>query len=155
MNHYPLKSDEFQQLLNFKDWNIHEVSFDDIQRIPNIPRRPDAVAVFASGDMSATKVLNGITAVFGMDVIVHERRPNILKNEPDLNIYHCVIHKLDNPHNGYSYIMHGPSSSETLFKHWEDESILDLYINLAKRTENESAEQGGPECLQGAGFPDP
>jgi hypothetical protein len=132
MKKYALKEEEFQGLLAYRDWEIKEISFDDIQRLLHVPRRNDVVAIFASGDMIATKVLNGIESVFGMDVIVHETRPKTEKNEPELNIYHCVIQKLKNPINGYGYIMHGPSESETLFGHWKDVSVLDDYIKLTE-----------------------
>lgn len=132
MKKYALKEDEFIGLQLYADWEIHEISLAHIQQLPHIPRRDDAIAIFASGDMTQTKVLNGIEAVFGMDVIAQETNPQIEKNEPELNIYHCVIQKLSQPKNGYGYIMYGPSQSETLFGHWKDESVLDDYLKLTE-----------------------
>ena len=132
MKRYALTEDEFQGLQSYTDWSIHEISFKEIQNMPHIPRRDDVIAIFVSGDMNATKILNGIESVFGMDVIAQELKPNISKNEPELNIYHCVFQKLKNPINGYGCIMHGPSKSETLFGHWQNESVFDQYIKLAE-----------------------
>jgi hypothetical protein len=132
MNPYPLTETQFTGFCQYKDWDIREISSQDLSRIPHIPRREDVVATFVSGDMNATKVLNGIHSVIGMDIIVHERRPDVAKNEPPLNIYHCVIQKLSKPAHGYTHLMYGPSESDTLFGHWKDISVLDEYIKISK-----------------------
>jgi hypothetical protein len=133
MSRYPLTEAQFLAFGAQADWRINEASFSEIYRLPNIPRKSDIVGTFISGDMNATKMLNGIDSVIGLDVLVYERNPHIDKEEPPLNIYHCVIQKLSAPVGPYGYLMYGPYKDGTLCGHWRDEAVIDEYRDALNR----------------------
>lgn len=124
----PITQKQFEVFFGNPDWRITEIPQDRIAQIINLPRPNDVLAVYSSGDMNATKILNGVQAVVGMDVIAHETHPRA--GEPELNIYHVVVQKLAAPVQQFSYLMHVAYTNETLKGHWRGADALDEYINL-------------------------
>ena len=126
VNRYPLTAQEFERLKS-SGWEIRELPRSEWAHIPNLPRRDDLVAVFYSGCMNQEKVLNGISSVAGFDAVAFESRPK--PGEPELNVYHGVIQKVDETKNAKPFILHAPSTEETLFGHWGGYEMLQKYLN--------------------------
>ena len=132
MKRIPITEEQFRVFFGNPDWRITEVPYDRVSQIVDLPRKSDVVCVFASGDMNETKILNDVCAVLGMDVIAQETRPNTKKNEPELNIYHVVVQKLQTPVCDYRYLMHIAYTEETLFGHWRGVDVLDRYVDATQ-----------------------
>jgi hypothetical protein len=128
MKPFPITQAQFDIMLGNPDWNITEIPQNLLASIPDLFRRPDVVAVYTSGDLTQTKVLNGIEAVLGMDVIALEPRP--VPGEPELNIYHTVVRKLEQPIGDYRYVVHAGFRDDTIGGHWRGPDALDQYVNL-------------------------
>jgi hypothetical protein len=79
----------------------------------------------ASGSTSDPRILNGISAVAGADVLAIETNP--VPGEPEGNAYHFVIEKIKHP--DFPYLMHGPFKSGTIVPHWYDSDDLDAYFS--------------------------
>lgn len=126
MNRYPLTQAQFETLRG-SDWKIQELPYSEWDKVPNLPRRDDVVAVFYSGCMNQTKCLNGISSVVGFDIVAHEERPQ--PGEPTLNVYHAVIQQLDATRNPVPFLLHAPFRDETLFGHWGGYELLQKYID--------------------------
>jgi hypothetical protein len=126
MNRYPLTQTQFETLRG-SDWQIQELPYSEWDKVPNLPRRDDVVAVFYSGCMNQTKCLNGISSVVGFDIVAHEERPQ--PGEPALNVYHAVIQQLDAARNPVPFLLHAPFRDETLFGHWGGYELLQKYID--------------------------
>lgn len=126
MKRYPLTAEQFE-VLRGEGWEIRELPRSEWDRIPNLSRRDDLVAVFYSGCMNQGKLLNGIQAVAGFDAVVQETKPK--PGEPELNIYHGVIQQLDTTRNAVPFLLHAPFTEETLFGHWGGYGTLQEYID--------------------------
>lgn len=122
-NKYPLTEEQFKCLKGLENWDVFEIPVAEWQRIPNLPRMEDTIAVMASGGFLGT-TLNQITAIIGLDILVHETRPT--PGEKAGNAYHMVIQKISDIR--YPYLMHGPFRSETLVPHHFDVSDLNIYF---------------------------
>lgn len=118
----PLTNEQFSQL-EATGWVIDEVPREHWDKIPGLQRLHDTFAVFASGCVVNPLVLNGISAVAGIDVLAYESRP--MAGEPPGNAYHYVVQKTGDPR--YPYLLHGPFRSETIVDHWFDAPQLDRY----------------------------
>lgn len=89
---------------------------------PGIQRKQDMLGAFISGDLNATKTLNGQKAILGMDVFIYEHRQKTEKGEWHVNVYDYVItrtRRIDFP-----FCLHGPFTKEALVGHWPE--CLDL-----------------------------
>jgi hypothetical protein len=128
MKRIPITEEEFRVLYGNPEWRITEIPQERIGQIPHLPRPDDVIGVYTSGDLNGPKILNGISSVLGMDVIAQETNPNVGKNEPELNIYHVVVQKLENPIQDFQYLMHVAYRDETLAGHWRSADALDEYI---------------------------
>ena len=119
----PLTQDQFDELQLLPDWQIDEVPQEHWKKIPGLARPDDTFAVMASGSISNPQTLNGINAIAGLDILVHEgrRKPDELPG----NAYHFVIQKIDDPR--YPYLIHGEFKSETIVPHWFEADNLDVY----------------------------
>lgn len=116
---------QYDALSNDDDWHISELTMPTVHATPGVQRKDDIIGVFISGDANATKILNGMEAVMGMDVIVYEHSPKVAKGEGHINVYHYVVTKtgrLDFP-----YILHGPFTREALQAHWPPDLDLSPY----------------------------
>lgn len=120
-----LTEDQFRLLKTTDGWNIDEVPSEHWSKIPGLQRLEDTVGIMASG--SNAQILNGVRAVVGIDVLVHERNPMIHKNEPEGNAYHYVVQKINDSR--FPYILHGPFKAQTIVPHWFEADALDVYWN--------------------------
>lgn len=136
MNRYPLTHAQFETLRG-TDWKIQELPRSEWDKVPNLPRRDDVVAVFYSGCMNQEKCLNGISSVVGFDIVAHEERPQ--PGEPALNVYHAVIQQLDPTRNSAPFLLHAPFHDETLFGHWGGYELLQKYVNALTPQPNTEA----------------
>jgi hypothetical protein len=123
MKRTPLTEAQFGLLGKLDGWTIDEVPKEKWNFIPALERKADTFAVMASGCCQDPKVLNGINAIVGFDVLAHER--NQKPKEPEGNAYHYVVQKISHPN--YPYLLHGPFRSETLVEHWFDCPQLENY----------------------------
>lgn len=128
MKRIPITEEQFQVFYGNPNWHITEVPQSHIGQIVNLPRPNQVVAVYSSGDLNGPKILNGISSVLGMDVIAQETTPNVAMNEPELNIYHVIVQKLEAPVHNFKYLMHVSYTEETLGGHWRGADALDEYI---------------------------
>jgi len=108
-----------------EDWRIVELDLPGIRATPGVQRTADLLGVFGSGDGTATKTLNGQLAVFGMDVIIYERRPKIAFGEGCVNVYHYVVTRTGRSE--LPYWLHGPFTREALQSHWPLDLDLSPY----------------------------
>jgi hypothetical protein len=122
----PLTQADFDKLYCASGWEIKEVDLQTLHATEGIERKKDLIGAFASGDANATKNLNNLDAIFGMDVIVHEQNPMRDKNEGDVNVYHYVIKRTDRT--DYPYLMFGPYLGDTLMGHWPTQLDVDIYF---------------------------
>ncbi|NOS70276.1 MAG: hypothetical protein HOP33_10135 [Verrucomicrobia bacterium] len=143
MKRIPITEEQFRVFFGNPEWRITEVPQARIEQIVDLPRKNEVVAVYSSGDLNQRKILNGVSAVLGADVIAQETRPNVEKNEPELNIYHVVVQKLPVPVQGYQYLMHVAYTGETLFGHWRSADVLDDYIKVPQSRFGEFFSQTG------------
>ena len=132
MKRIPITEEQFRVFFGNPDWRVTEIPQERIEQITDLPRRSDVVAVYSSGDISQTRILNGVSSVLGMDVIAQETRPKKERKEPELNVYHVVVQKLQMPVHDYRYLMHVAYTGETLFGHWRGVDVLDEYIIVAQ-----------------------
>jgi hypothetical protein len=121
----PITKKQYAQFFTTVEWNIDEVPQKNWGKIPRLVRQKDTLAIMASGTISDPKVLNGIHAIAGFDVLVHEPNPMVHKDEPEGNAYHYVIQKISDDR--FPYLMYGPFKSETRVKHWFQADDLDSY----------------------------
>jgi hypothetical protein len=106
---------EYDALAQSSDWRKVELGLDAIQGTPGIQRKADLLGAYQSGDATVVKNLNGRNAIFGMDVIVYERRPKCKQGESWVNAYHYTITKTDDP--TLPFCLEGPFTKETLIGH--------------------------------------
>jgi hypothetical protein len=123
LNRTPLTEDQFEKMRISTDWSIDEVPPDVWDNIPKLPRRDNLLCVMASGTITDSRILNGIYAIGGMDVLAIE--DNRQPNEPEGNSYHLVFAKINDPR--YPYLMIGPFKSETRVPHWYNADDLSVY----------------------------
>ena len=119
----PLTKEQFDQLELIPGWTLSDVPPEHWDKIPGLQRRDEIVAVFASGCCTESRILNGIDAVAGFDLLAHESRPQ--KNEPEGNAYHYVLQ--ESQREDVPYILHGPFPCETRVTHWYEAGDLDIY----------------------------
>ena len=125
---YPLLEHQFDSL-PFEEWKIKELPFSLHNHIPNTFRAKDAVGILYSGDMGSPKFIEGFeNIVAGFDILAHETKPKIDKDEPELNSYHMLIQKLDPTKNKYPYLLIAPLTGELLFGHWRRFDVFEEYI---------------------------
>jgi hypothetical protein len=120
-----LKQSEYDELARSTEWRIVELPLNVVRTTPGVQRAADLIGVYGSGDARAMKTLNGRLAIFGMDVIVYERRPQTWRREWNVNVYHYVVTRtgrLDLP-----YCLHGPFTKEALQTHWPTDLDLSPY----------------------------
>lgn len=122
---FPLTEDQFRSLSVIDGWRVDDVPEAIWSKIPGLQRKPEIVGVMASGCYNEPRVLNGIRAVVGMDVLVHETNPK--PGEADGNAYHWIIQKTNQPDS--PYVLIGPFKSETIVSHWFDADDLNTYWN--------------------------
>ena len=79
VKHTPLTQEQFDYLSPV-GWTIDEVPREHWNKIRGLQRLQDTFAVMASGSVVNEKILNGINAVAGLDVLVLELGPKA--NEP-------------------------------------------------------------------------
>ena len=116
---------EYDALAGSDEWRIIELGLDVVRSTPGVQRTADLLGVFGSGDANATKTLNGRVAVFGMDVIVFEHCPKVLRGEGHVNVYHYVVTRTGRPE--LPYCLHGPFTKEALQSHWPTDLDLAPY----------------------------
>ena len=121
----PLSEEQFR-LLSAIDWTIDDVPREHWSKIPGLQRLQDTFALMASGSLVNPKALNGISAIVGIDVLVHETCPK--DSEPPGNAYHYVIQELSDTR--WPYLLYGPFRSETVVDHWFDAPQLDRYWQI-------------------------
>lgn len=112
---FMLTQEQFEALAKSTDWRKVEVPLGVLDSTPGIQRKADLLGAFQSGDANAGKTLNGRSAIFGMDVLVYERRPKVWQGEWWVNAYHYVITKTNDP--TLPYCLEGPFTKETLIGH--------------------------------------
>jgi len=120
-----LTQEQFDMLGSIGGWGIDEVPKEHWGKIPGLQRIEDTVGVMASGCYQQPKLLNAISAVAGVDVLVHEANPQVDKNENEGNAYHYAVQRINDSR--FPYILHGPFRSETIVEHWFDYEDLDAY----------------------------
>lgn len=120
---YLLTSDHFSNLSNLDGWKITEIDEAVWKLIPNLPRKEDTITVMASGNCDPG-MLNGIQAIVGMDILVHETNPK--PGEKPGNAYHMVIQELNDAR--FPYLMHGPFTQQTIVPHHFDAEDLNRYF---------------------------
>ena len=125
MKRTPLTAEQFKLLQTTDTWAIDEVPKEHWNKIPGIERLPDTFAIMASGACNDPKILNGISAIVGFDVLACEPNPQLAKNEPEGNAYHYVIQKLNRA--DYPYLLYGPFKNQTVVKHWFEYEDLNKY----------------------------
>jgi hypothetical protein len=116
---------EYAALARSAEWRIVELPLAVVRTTPGVQRAADLLGVYGSGDANAMKTLNGRLAVFGMDVIVYEHRPQTWRDEWYVNVYHYVVTRtgrLDLP-----YCLHGPFRKGALQTHWPTDLDLSPY----------------------------
>ncbi len=119
----PLTSEQFSKLKLTGGWNIDDVPRERWNDIPGLQRLDDTVAVMASGCVDDPKILNGILANAGLDILVSEANPK--PHEPEGNAYHYVIQEVKHPE--FPYVLHGPYRSQTMVNHWFDVEQVETY----------------------------
>ena len=110
-----LTQEQFDALAKSTDWRKVEVALPALNATPGIQRKADLLGAFHSGDATTIKILNGRSSVFGMDVLVYERRPKVHQGEWLVNAYHYVITKTADL--TLPYCLEGPFTKETLIGH--------------------------------------
>lgn len=110
-----LTQEQFDALAKSADWQKVEVALAVLESTPGIQRKADLLGAFQSGDTTTNKTLNGRRSIFGMDVLVYERRPKVHQGEWWVNAYHYVISKSADP--TLPYYLEGPFTKETLIGH--------------------------------------
>ena len=139
----PLTEEQFGRL-SAVGWSVDEVLREHWDKIPGLQRLQDTFAVMASGCPVNPQVLNGISAVAGVDVLAHESRP--VFGEPPGNAYHYVVQKTIDLR--FPYMLHGPFRCETIVDHWFDAPQLDRYWQAPVA---ESAAAADPSSKAGEG----
>lgn len=114
-----LTDEQFNLLKTTDQWNIDEVPQDHWSKIPGIQRLHDTISIMASGS-TTPGLLNGLSALAGLDVLCLEPRPK--KNEPEGNAYHYVVQERADG----KYLI-GPFRNETIVPHWFEAGDLDRY----------------------------
>jgi len=122
--HTLITQEQFDLLSPFGYWNIYEVRKKDWALIPRVQRLEDTFGIMASGSIEESRILNGINAVVGLDVLVCE--PNPSREEPEGNAYHYVVQASNDPR--WPFIIHGPYPSGTLVGHWFEFDELNRYL---------------------------
>lgn len=112
---FMLTQAHYDALAQSSQWRKVELGLDAIQGTPGIQRKADLLGAFQSGDVNAAKNLNGRQAIFGMDVIVYERRPKWDEGEWWVNAYHYVVTKTNDP--TLPFCLEGPFKRGTLIAH--------------------------------------
>jgi len=108
------------------DWFPIEVPRDAISGL-RLARPKETIAVWASGSSNNPMLMHSINNVIAaMDVLTHETKPNLAKNEPPGNAYHYIIQRLKD--SKYPYMLYGPYDDGTIAPHWFDDEDLDLYL---------------------------
>lgn len=135
----PIPSTQEQfDCLNIKEgWKIDEVPTEHWNKIPGLQRLCDTIGVLASGCIADSRVLNGIDAVAGIDVLAHESNPK--PSETPDNAYHYVVQKTNDPKT--PYLLHGPFRSEAIVDHWFDPPQLDRYYQEMDATPDDASGQ--------------
>jgi hypothetical protein len=123
----PLTTEQFELIGRLPNWQCYDIPRQDWGKIPGLERLQDTIAVMGSASITDLKMLNGIQAVAGLDVLVHETHPMVDKGEPEGNAYHFVVQKVNHP--TCPYILHGPIRCQAVVPHWFKVDDLTAYDN--------------------------
>ena len=123
-----LTAQQFQLIGRLDGWRCNDVPRREWAKMPGLERLQDTFAVMGSASITDLKVLNGIQAVAGLDLLAYEPCPKVNIGESEGNAYHYVVQKIGR--SDYPYILHGPFRCETLVPHWFTVDHLTAYDDL-------------------------
>lgn len=126
---FTLRNAQFEKLIGTGEWELHDVPQKDWHLFPDWMVK-DAVGMVISGTgrgITEEKVLNGLSAVGGIDWLRHETKPK--GNEPEGNAYHFVICKVSDD----EYKVYGTYPKGMKVPHHFDASQLDLYWSTTNK----------------------
>jgi len=124
----PLTKEKFDLLKTTEGWNIDEVPKEYWKNIPGIQRLQDTIGIMASGSSSDPRIMHGINAIAGIDVLTFESKPNYDKGEKEGNAYHYVFQLTGD--SNYPYTMYGPYTHGMNISHWYDVNDLETYWKI-------------------------
>ncbi|MFA5234054.1 MAG: hypothetical protein WC390_06595 [Sulfurimonas sp.] len=127
-----MKLDDFGILSKLNNWVVYEIPRDYWYLIPEVHRRDDAIAIFASGCFERPQRLNGFLANIGIDTVAYEANPFPNTKEEEINVYHTVITRLPKVMpDGSAYWLDGPYCNQALQPHWPSaKNALDFYSKI-------------------------
>lgn len=99
--------------------------------ILGLVRPQDTVSIWISGSSSNPQFAFFVeNVVAGIDVLVHEQKPNSAKNEPSGNAYHYILQEINDKR--FPYVLYGPYENGTIIPHWFDVNDLNKYLKYKR-----------------------
>jgi hypothetical protein len=134
-NRKPLDKDTGKRILKMfesvPEWFPTEAPL-ETSSILGLVRPHDTISIWISGSSSKPQLALSIDNVIaGIDVLTHEQKPDLVKNEPPGNAYHYVLQKINDKR--FPYVLYGPYESETTIPHWFDVDDLNIYLKHKRK----------------------
>jgi hypothetical protein len=104
----------------------------EITSILGLVRPQDTISIWISGSSFNPQFAFSVDNVIaGIDVLIHEPKPNSIKNEPPGNAYHYVLQEITDK--DFPYVLYGPYKSGTIIPHWFDVDDLKIYLKHKRK----------------------
>jgi hypothetical protein len=129
-NRKPLDNQTGKRILrlfeSFPEWCPVEAPLETTS-ILGLVRPQDTISIWISGSSSNPQLAFCVENVIaGIDVLTHEQKPNLVKNEPPGNAYHYILQKIADKK--FPYVLYGPYERGTIIPHWFDADDLNVYF---------------------------
>jgi hypothetical protein len=100
--------------------------------ILGLARPRDTISVWIRGSCSNPQLAHSVENVIaGIDVLTHEPKPDMDKNEPSGNAYHYILQGISDSR--FPYILYGPVPHGTIISHWFGFDDLDVYFKQNRK----------------------
>jgi hypothetical protein len=116
---------------SYPEWHPIEAPLETTS-ILGLVRPQDTISIWISGSSSNPQFTFYVDNVIaGIDVLTHESKPNLERNEPPGNAYHYVLQEITDK--SFPYVLYGPYKSGTIISHWFDIHDLDVYLKHRRK----------------------